>query len=754
MKCLLIILLRRLHYKALLFLLLSAGFLATPPKAAAQQNLVNDFTVDVIDLCDFGFVCELESVSIIYDTTSPTHLDVLSETDVNLDALDDGFGAYDCGAVLQDGTDIDDGCATDDGSGSASVGGSTAIDTTTGTSVFTLANDSYFADFFDDPTACDDGDPTFCFLISSTGIDVVIGPISIASTSPSAVNVGTTGTLTITGENLVNPFGGPQPDVQVQFRGGTGSGFTVSSPNFSPDGSGGTASYQVANNATVGSWNISISYVMGDTIRTSPNEGDLTVGYPAATVSNVSPAPWLAGQSSATLPAASQPNFKVTITGQSFGPSPTLSITGTGVSLIDFTPNANGQSIVATVSVDLTTPNESALVDVTPGYGGPFVCTCTGSPDGTFTVPVQAVPAPQAQILYFQNPIAAAQPVVVGQQISLSSNATTVAPMAVTSYSWSVPGPGATIASFTAGSANNAAGTTTSDQIAELLNFSNSGITFYFVSTGGASPTQNSITFSYCMVNNQCSPPVTGNFSVEGPINVAPNNLSPAITTTSINVFPANGRDFLAYQTIPPGAQPGIKFVAPNQPAVPADNVGTYQWLQFLTFDQSIFINRRGLRNCTTLRAPDGAELDTCYPYGSCVPGTVTTSPGGVPSDTATDSPNVTLVAPIGEWQRSFGATMYLRWIPNPDVPNCTAGAACTIPVPIGSASWHISGCAINTKAPQGDAGTNWTKSCPPDPQPPQNVGFTPSNPGPGNNFGYPTWGNVAPGSGCSNAAN
>src|SRR6478736_7169961 len=111
MKRLLIILLRRLHYKALLFLLLSLGFLAMPRTAAAQQDLVDDQIVDVSDFCDLESICELESVAIIFDSTSPTQLDVLSETDVSLDALDNGWAAYDCGTVFEDNADIADGCA-------------------------------------------------------------------------------------------------------------------------------------------------------------------------------------------------------------------------------------------------------------------------------------------------------------------------------------------------------------------------------------------------------------------------------------------------------------------------------------------------------------------------------------------------------------------------------------------------------------------------------------------------------------------
>jgi hypothetical protein len=442
-----------------------------------------------------------------------------------LDAQEDGWATYDCGSVFEDNSDLADGCANDDGNGTASLSGSIAIDAENSTFLYSLSTDSFLADVLNDDFGCDDGDPEFCFEIVSTGIDVVIGPIRINTVSPSLITVGTSGTLTITGENLVDPFGG-QPDVQTRLSSGTGSGFTISSPDFSPDGSEGTVSYQAAQNTTVGNWDIGISYIMGFTILLSVDSRKLTIGYPPASVTNVDPQPWRAGQS----------NFKVTISGQNFGPNPTLTIAGTGVSLINFTPNANGQSIVATVSVDPISPNGTALVDVGPGYNGPFVCACTGSGHGTYNVTVQAATPPPPQILYFGNIVPGLQSVTVGQQIALTAQIPTTIDIA--SYSWSLTGPGSVIKSFK--------GDSTSEKPTALaaMDFTQPGLTFYWVSTGGLTEALNPVTFSYCLVNQQCSTPVTVNFDVSGPNGSA----KPEITTTSVNVFhsPDTNQDFLA----------------------------------------------------------------------------------------------------------------------------------------------------------------------------------------------------------------
>jgi hypothetical protein len=679
--------------------LLSVGLLALPRTAAAQQNLEIDTTTDVSDLCDFGFSCEVDSVTIIYDTSAPTHLDVLSETDVNLDALEDAFGAFNCGTILVNDNELDSACASDDGTGSAAVGGSEEITATT-TALFTLVNDSYFADMLD-PTACVDGDPTSCTLVNEDGIDIVIGPIGINSVSPLLIAVGTSGTLTITGENLVNPFGGPQPDVHASFRGGPGSGFTVSSPNFSPDGSGGTVSYQAAQNATVGNWNIGISYTMGDTIVVSTNEGSLTVGYPAATVTNVTPNPWLAGQS----------NFQVTINGQNFGPNPTLHIIGTGVSLLNFTPNANGQSIVATVSVDLNTNTPAALVDVTPGYNGPFVCACTGSPDGTFSVPVQAAIAPPPQIIFNgANVAGTTQSVFAGQQIALTG----VPPSGgflVVNAGWSNH-----VVSTVGGYGNGSGGPPGPSGGHPLPMPSttcptsgNCNLTYYYV----AFPATDTLTLTYNLVNGTTSS-ASVIFNITGPTGaLLPNALLQTDNTSVAIKHSVNPPGIVMQMANAPS--PGLPGIVINDNAqLPQGNLVWVQIIQSTTYSQIIDPNSGVI---PPPNQPLG--LDGGYPY----PPRFFSLTG---PNTAEDSPGIVLDNGVGETGETFDAIMYVMWdpaIPPANLQTCTTAhvdqtftpyhfipsTCASIPVPLASIEWKWSGCAINNGA---GANPNWSVQC------------------------------------------
>jgi hypothetical protein len=124
----------------------------------------------------------------------------------------------------------------------------------------------------------------------------------------------------------------------------------------------------------------------------------------------------------------------------------------------------------------------------------------------------------------------------------------------------------------------------------------------------------------------------------------------------------------------------------------------------------------------------------------------------GVTNDTAKDSPRIEVPVRIGEMQRAFIATMYLRWIPAADSA-CTAGAACTIQVPLGSANWKWSGCAINAQQIDPlltDNGTHLIKSCSSDPQVLQAVSFQHTTPSSGNHFGYVGWSNTWSGSRCT----
>lgn len=103
---------------------------------------------------------------------------------------------------------------------------------------------------------------------------------------------------------------------------------------------------------------------------------------------------------------------------------------------------------------------------------------------------------------------------------------------------------------------------------------------------------------------------------------------------------------------------------------------------------------------------------DTVYPNDSNVSETY-------------DNPGDTLSPSDGELARSFSATIYLMWdpaIPFPGQNSCQVAMSfqdgsslpstcASIPVPLGSVSWHWSGCAINTLTQQAND-TTWARDC------------------------------------------
>jgi|GEM_PF-3142586 hypothetical protein len=691
---------RSAHSKALLFLLLSLGILVMPSKAAAQQDLVDDEGVDVSDFCDIEFDCALESVAVIFDTTSPSHLDVLSETDVNLDAQDDGWAAYDCGSAFEDDEFLDGGCADDDGSGTAALDGSIPINAIQSTHLYSLFTDSYLADVLDDDFACDDEDPDFCFAIVTTGIEFLpIGPIKVNTVSPLFITVGTSGTLTITGENLSNPFGGPPSNMQTHHVGGTGSGFTISTPSFGPDGSGGTAPYQADQNATVGQWTVGVSYTMGDTVLSSTNVGSLTIGYPPASITNVTPQPWVGGQS----------NLNVTITGQNFGTNPTLTISGAGVTLVSFTPNLNGQSISATVNIDLNAPSGSALIDVAPGYNQPFVCACAGSGHGISSANVQAAIAPSPQIIFNGNNVAGTtQSVFAGQQIALTG----IPPVgfSVASASWSSLSPQNMVGGYgngLGGPPDPRGGHPLPTPSTNCPASGNCNFTYYYVSAG-----TDTLALTYTLSNGTTSS-ATVTFNVTGPGgNILPNAFLQPDSTGVVLTNATNGAAFMQMGNAPTAPSVGVSIN--DNVSLPRGNVIWVQILQSTTFTQ-IFDPSGGVIPPSNL----GLGLDGGYPY----PPRFVSLTG---PNTATDAPGRFLSSSMGQGTDTFDAIMYAMW--DPAIPaggqgSCTtahvdttttpytyiASTCASIPVPLGSVEWKWSACAVNHGA---GSTPNWGVQC------------------------------------------
>jgi hypothetical protein len=209
-------------------------------------------------------------------------------------------------------------------------------------------------------------------------------------------------------------------------------------------------------------------------------------------------------------------------------------------------------------------------------------------------------------------------------------------------------------------------------------------------------------TFRYSLTNGS-SAEATVTFNVGGPTGVIV-TVTPAPTGVDIVNPPYPNQPnvpVLPLLIFGGKGQPGMKFYAT------AGNIasGTFQWVQLIDRDSSRYLNSTGQHPDD--KVPSGARfVDHAFPYGFNADGsrvgTVTTTTAT--DDTAADSPYTPLIEFYGEMARVFSATMYLMWVPQPD-PNCSNGAACTIPVPQGQVFWSWRGDAINTLEPQVNQG-------------------------------------------------
>ena len=174
---------------------------------------------------------------------------------------------------------------------------------------------------------------------------------------------------------------------------------------------GGSIAATIAQNASTGPLEITL------TTRFGHDHGDqqFTVGDPPPIIMSVSPAVWQAGTS----------NLPITISGSGFGTSPTVTVVGTGVSLVSVGSMSDTQ-ISATVSIASNAPNGSATVTVqSTGYNGSgFQPETSGEPSSSsYNVGVQAVPGPAPTILLYATINITNQTTTMysGQQIALSA---------------------------------------------------------------------------------------------------------------------------------------------------------------------------------------------------------------------------------------------------------------------------------------------------------------------------------------------
>jgi len=512
-----------------------------------------------------------------------------------------------------------------------------------------------------------------------------LGVPSISSISPNGGTMGTSGTITVQGENLVDPFTG---NASAAI---TGSGVTLTA-NSNPTDTSVGLNFSIASNATAGNQNLTLNNRFG-----TSNAETFTVGYPPAVVNNISPSVWTAGQSTS-----------VTITGQNFGTAPTLSVNAAGVSLSLNSASPDGKTIQATATVALTAPSESVTVSVQPGYAGQgFYCVCNGQPpNGTDTATVQPV-TPTPQINFNGSNISGTtQSVMAGQQIALS--VPTPSGYSIQSQSWSFSNQSAITGGFTNTAGTGQPSPTGGGQEAADPDLTQNSLTFYWVNPRDNGET---VTYTYTLNNGQ-SASTTATFNIDGPTV----NLIATMPTdgSGVQIYDLNSYKWLGLTGVT-GKQnttTGIHF-ASNGAMIPGGTNGLFTWVQLISNSQDEYLNSSG----NTLEAAT-MGLDTNFPYDL--------------DDITDDRPSIQLLNE-GEAWRTFTATMYLMWDPglpsgchvayNDLVLDPTTGgykgtshpSTClSIPIPLSAVTWHWSGCAINTLSQQTDSDgstSTWLRS-------------------------------------------
>lgn len=163
---------------------------------------------------------------------------------------------------------------------------------------------------------------------------------------------------------------------------------------------------------------------------------------------------------------------------------------------------------MANVAVAASTPAESVSLSVTNnGYNGSGFTAGSGQQAQSSSVQVNVIPlaAPAPRILLNGTDITGTtQSVVVGQQIALSTQASN--PVAITGNNWTIPGT--IVGGYNASSSSGAV-------VPPTLNGTAATIYWVYAGTNGQ-PIQQQVQYSYCMINNQCSPTATATISVTG----------------------------------------------------------------------------------------------------------------------------------------------------------------------------------------------------------------------------------------------
>jgi hypothetical protein len=636
----------------------------------------------------------IEGVTAILESTDAVELDLYSETTISYSLLDDYYYAYGSWFFYVNGSKWDEDYVlweqSDQGTAVAEFSKPSAIGNT-----YKLDSSHLLYAWL-----C--GDP---FIpVGQTSAEVYTGAPSNITISPTAVSVGTTGSITVSGTNLIDPF------TQNTTPTVTGTGIQLTFSSYNPSTGAVTLTYSISQNASTGDQSLRVVTRYG-----TSGAATLHVGDPSPNITSISPDTWNAGTATS-----------FTIGGTGFGTNPSVTITGIGVTSYSVT-SASDTQIQATVTMDVNAPDGTATVTVASnGYGGSgFVSTTPGQPNNnSHNVTVRALRAPPPKIVWADEGCSngtdlagTQQAVVVGQKISLIG----CPGFSASGQSWSVD-----VTAITGGyqvdpscNSDPAPAICNAHELASpnLINVNN--VVFYW--TGVAPGTVKPVTYQYIPANGQPAMSGTVSFSIAAPAGSNQN-----AETGSVRIFPSspyllgfgNGNEYI-----------GITFRSSMTP--PTGYTGQFFYVQLILNHQTKLrasssspLPSSGTYTCTPngfVSSPD-PELDVSYPYER----------GSI----AADSPGQYMSQSWGEIKQQMSAKMYLMW--NPVLPNGCAnpdgspsGTCTSVPIPLGYWSWGWCGDATNTLSQQSN-GTTWILAC--DPVVAQNPPFQPSST-------YPQWG-------------
>jgi hypothetical protein len=199
-----------------------------------------------------------------------------------------------------------------------------------------------------------------CFAFQLLPISVIFtGVPHIASISQQSANVNSSGTFTVTGTNLEDSEGVSVPNFNTSITSSLSGSAGPSNENIS---------FSVPATQTPGNYQFTISNMWG-----TSNAVSFAVPYPPVTVTGISPATWIAGQSYQA----------VQITGTNFGSTPTVRLSDPTIT-VSAPYNTSTASGISTTSINLsvpaTTPSEPVVVTVTPGSFGSSFSQVPGGP--------------------------------------------------------------------------------------------------------------------------------------------------------------------------------------------------------------------------------------------------------------------------------------------------------------------------------------------------------------------------------------